>query len=168
MKEQDHLQKVLIRIVLCSFIIIETFVVSIAQNSPASQSDTLLPYSKQAQTSPISSTRITLRLTEDDGEVAEVTQLEGGTIRVERLSDGVVTGLVPVITPDGEVQVRVFNIETIRHGNKPIGESMVELMSPVIGAPGERVKNMDYGFLVEVVNVGSKKNEADLKKKERE
>jgi hypothetical protein len=115
-----------------------------------------LPYSKQLKTTPITDSQITLKLTYSNGEVMEVSQVEGGMIRTRLLSGGPVMGLIPLIDENGQVQVRIFELDTIQHGEKALGETLSEFQSLTLDGREARVLNGNLDFSVALVGVDKK------------
>src|ERR1700754_3903025 len=93
--------------IFSGFLIVSLFTALSAQEALEKSQDKSpatpqVPFSKQAQTRPISNSKITLKLT-FDGTRFDVTQHEGAIIRIER--NGNVYGLVPYLAGD-RVQIK--------------------------------------------------------------
>lgn len=115
--------------------------------------NSLASVNNPAQTKPISKRRITLQLKFDDGRVASATELEGGMIRVESIKDNLVFGLIPLIGDDGQVQVKVFQLDPIKHQGNQIGESLTEIETLAINDAETRISNRIFNFVIRLTRI---------------
>ena len=111
-------------------------------------------YSGRLRTVPTSGSKVTLRLTFDDGAVFVVTQLEGAAIRVER--NGSTTGIIAHIDPEQKDRVAadVFKVVPIEVQGVLSGERIADLTSVGIGPEGVDITKGDLSFKVEVAGIG--------------
>lgn len=104
-------------------------------------------YKTYAKTEPISNRRLTFQLQFEGGQVAYVTQLEGALIRVESTKDETIMGLTPLFSDDGNVQIKLFKIEQIKHQDSVIGESLSEIENLAIHGDETRISNGGFSTL---------------------
>lgn len=105
-----------------------------AQNGQDAQKAIDLPEAsdkyEQAATVPSSDRLITFKLTLDNRAPVEVTQLEGGMIRIEKEGSWIL-GLTPYVRDSStdEIAVKIFQISVITKENVAVGEGIVELQT---------------------------------------
>jgi len=132
------------------------------ENNLQKQEDGSIAVAKyeQAKTIPISDRLITLDLTLDNHSPFEVTQLEGGLIRVEKEGAWTV-GFTPYIRDanTGEIAVKVFQIYTIQRDNVAVGEGIVELQTLHAGNETNNHKeNFTFGDSLFSIQIAAKEN----------
>lgn len=109
-------------------------------------------FKTHVRTQPVSNRRVSLQMVFDDGQVASATQLEGGLIRVESTIDNVVFGLTPLIADDGQVHVKVYRVNSIKHQGKSLGESLSEIETLVLNGDQARISNSAFNFSIRLAD----------------
>ncbi len=124
---------------------------AVEQLSQKATADASIPYSRQATTTPISSTSIKLRLYFDTGRSYDATQCEGGMVRVEGKES--VLGLSPYM--DGnEVKIKVYKVFRVKNQEGLIAEGLSEINEVfLIDKVPVRIGDERWGLGVEVVNI---------------
>lgn len=128
-----------------------TAVYAIEQISQKTTADSSVPYSRQAATTPISKTRITLRLHFDTGRYYDAMQFEGGMIRIEEKDS--VFGISPYLEAD-EVKVKVFKVFRVMNPEGLVAEGLSEFNEAfLLSKVPIRVGDANWGLGVEAVNI---------------
>jgi len=160
MKKKSNLLTCIGKAIISGFLIIGMFTALSAQEilekSPDKPSASpQVPYSKQAKTTPVSKSKIRLKLT-FDGEPFEVSQFEGATIRIER--NGSTYGLIPYLDGD-QVQVKAVKMYVVKDGDEIIGEGVTELTDFEVSLNVPVAKASELGATIELLHI-EKKNKA--------
>lgn len=109
-------------------------------------------HNKRSIISPISESRFTLRLTFDNGEVFEATQIEGEMIRIEK--DGDTLGITPYrAAENSELKAKVFKVFPVRRFGSVVGEGVEELEEIGLEMRLSRVDSGNIGMYIEMVKV---------------
>lgn len=126
-------------------------VYAVEQISQKATADVSVPYSRQATTTPISSTSIKLRLYFDTGRSYDATQCEGGMVRIEGKES--VLGLSPYMDGD-EVKIKVYKVFRVRNNEGLVAEGLSEINEVFLtNKVPVRVGDEIWGLGVEAVNI---------------
>jgi hypothetical protein len=152
-KQNNHLTNIC-KIFFCGFLIFNLFTTLCAQEILERSSDKpspapRVPNSKQAKTSPVSKSKITLKIT-FDGEPFVVTQYEGATIRIER--NGSTFGLIPYLDGD-QVRIKAVKMSVITDGKDIIGEAISDLAYYEVSTEASVVNGTELGATIELLYV---------------
>jgi hypothetical protein len=119
---------------------------------------------EHARTVPVSNKLITVKFTESGEKTVEVSQFEGGLIRVEIPGKGVY-GFSPIISDPGKgsITMKVYRIGQDRTGEGEVGESLIEvdiLAAEKIGGKKQMAyTDGDENFKMEIVGVRAESEE---------
>ena len=121
---KKNLQAVPIFAVLFSLTCVMSASYAQDQIPPIDEQNQQLPSGRKAKTIPNSETIITLRFGLENGDYIIASQRDGGMIRIEKGDK--ILGFTPYKLPDGNVSVRVFQIDRVIRAGRLVGERMVE------------------------------------------
>ena len=136
---------------------------------PGNPIENSVRYTQSVKAVSASKSRVTLKLTFDNGQVATVTQLVGKPIRVER--NGSAIAVVPHVDRAtgsmDQVTAKIFRMLPTDAGEPQLGEGIGEYRLPTVGKETTDQGTTDLGFKIEVLRISLETDAEESIKTER-
>lgn len=124
-----------------------------AQEPTLSSAKGIVTHSERARSTPESGSKVTLKLTFDNGAVFKVTQFEGAMIRIVRNNTTIL--LAAHIDTDrwNQVSAKIYKVLPVAAKDLSQGESIAEMSSFDISREASELPDGDLGVKVEVLDI---------------
>lgn len=109
-------------------------------------------YGKRLGTVPSSGSKVTLRLTFDNGAVFTVTQFEGAMIKIKR-NGSTIAIVARINTEQWNVSAKILKVVSVEARGESLGESISEMGKVDIGREASELPNGEMGVKVELIGI---------------